>query len=38
MKLGAFFLLGSPSMRPAGDVYRQTLEECAFAEVAGPGR
>jgi alkanesulfonate monooxygenase SsuD/methylene tetrahydromethanopterin reductase-like flavin-dependent oxidoreductase (luciferase family) len=35
MKFGAFFLLGSPSMRPARDIYQRTLEQAAFAEAAG---
>jgi len=35
MKFGAFFLLGSPSMLPAREVYRRTLEEAAFAESVG---
>lgn len=35
MEFGAFFLLGSPAMRPARDVYRQVLEQAAFAESVG---
>jgi alkanesulfonate monooxygenase SsuD/methylene tetrahydromethanopterin reductase-like flavin-dependent oxidoreductase (luciferase family) len=35
MKFGAFFLLGSPGMLPARDVYQRVLDQTAFAESAG---